>query len=107
MAWTSPRSTARLTSDSALTPGKVLVMERISRMWSLMDSVVLVLHAGWCGGSVLPAELRGTGWPSRRSAGDRSPRGAPAGPAADCRTGRDRVEQGQSDWPLATSSAVQ
>src|SRR4051812_5116612 len=49
MAWTSPRSTARLTSDSALTPGKVLVMERISRMWSLMDSVVLVLHAGWVG----------------------------------------------------------
>ena len=32
MAWISPRSTSRVTSCSALTPGNVLVMPRISRM---------------------------------------------------------------------------
>src|SRR4051794_10674829 len=43
IAWISPRPTASETFSSALTPGKVLVMERISRMLSSMDSVVLVL----------------------------------------------------------------
>src|SRR3954452_6492471 len=43
IAWISPRRTASETFSSALTPGKVLVMERISRMLSSMDSVVLVL----------------------------------------------------------------
>src|SRR3954471_12335880 len=43
IAWSSPRPTASETFSSALTPGKVLVMERISRMLSSMDSVVLVL----------------------------------------------------------------
>src|SRR3954453_8112944 len=64
IAWISPRRTASETFSSALTPGKVLVMERISRMLSSMDSVVLVLvlvvvrrspaaggrsAAAWCG----------------------------------------------------------
>src|SRR3954468_9454923 len=69
IAWISPRPTASETFSSALTPGKVLVMERISRMLSSMDSVVLVLvvvrrrpaaggqccggrrAAAWCGGA--------------------------------------------------------
>src|SRR3954451_21780292 len=42
IAWISPRRTSRLTFSSALTPGKVLVIERISRMLSAMDYVVLV-----------------------------------------------------------------
>src|SRR3954470_8907539 len=72
IGWISPRRTASETFSSALTPGKVLVMERISRMLSSMDSVVLVVvlvvvrrrpaargrggaawrgAAAWCGGA--------------------------------------------------------
>src|SRR3954469_14334726 len=46
IAWISPRRTSRETFSSALTPGKVLVIERISRMLSAMDCVVLVCSLG-------------------------------------------------------------
>jgi hypothetical protein len=58
IAWISPRRTARETSASALTPGKVLVIERISRMLSSMDSVVLRLVMRVRGG----AGARGVQW---------------------------------------------
>src|SRR6478736_10017157 len=51
IAWISPRWTARLTFESALTPGKVLVIPRISRMVSLTSPTSL--WGGWfpgCGG---------------------------------------------------------
>src|SRR4051812_9249570 len=41
MAWISPRRTSRLTSDSARTPGNVLVMPCICRMCSLIGLFVL------------------------------------------------------------------
>src|SRR3954471_22034979 len=83
IAWSSPRPTASETFSSALTPGKVLVMERISRMLSSMDSVVLVLvlvvvrrrpaargrgAAAWCGaaeGSASRARRRLAAGPGR------------------------------------------
>src|SRR3954449_10237543 len=81
IAWISPRRTDRLTFSSALTPGKVLVMERISRMWSSMDSVVLaVVRAGGnlCGGQHGPA---GGAERADRTPGGRGGAGrAPAGP---------------------------
>src|SRR4051812_43868479 len=43
IAWISPRRTDRLTSCSALTPGKVLVIPRIRRMSSVMTSAQLRL----------------------------------------------------------------
>src|SRR3954462_2054579 len=67
IAWISPRPTDNETFSSALTPGKVLVMERISRMKSSMDSVVLVscragaLPAGPVGAGVCRASMALTG----------------------------------------------
>ncbi|MEU1396172.1 hypothetical protein ABZ403_08920, partial [Micromonospora zamorensis] len=46
MAWISPRRTARVTSSSAVTPGKVLVMRRISRMVSSMVTVLCQVGRG-------------------------------------------------------------
>src|SRR5262249_3288847 len=43
MAWISPSSTLRLTFESALTPGKVLVMPRISRMVEAIAAFLLCL----------------------------------------------------------------
>src|SRR3954453_4528108 len=79
IAWISPRRTASETFSSALTPGKVLVMERISRMLSSMDSVVLVLvvvrrrpaaggrsAAAWCGAAAWGGGAEGSAGRARR-----------------------------------------
>src|SRR4051812_27664356 len=46
IAWISPRATSSVTSCSAFTPGKVLVIERISRMLVVTSASSSVLLLG-------------------------------------------------------------
>src|SRR5918997_6597466 len=67
IAWISPRRTARLTSSRALTPGKVLVMPRISRMWSSMGPRRPVVGASGARGWWRECAPRRWGWPGSRN----------------------------------------
>src|SRR3954454_1242145 len=87
IAWISPRRTASETFSSALTPGKVLVMERISRMLSSMDSVVLVLVL------VLVVVRR------RPAAGGRSADAWCGGAEGSAGRARRRLAAGPGRWP--------
>src|SRR5215213_5100118 len=112
IAWISPRRTSRLTFSSALTPGKVLVIERISRMLSAMDYVVLVCslvpepvcgRCAPCGAFVRGARVR-PGSP----VGEVEVASGAAGPGSGIATGPGRSSgEGHLDCPEATSSAVQ
>src|SRR3954453_17783421 len=91
IAWISPRRTSRLTFSSALTPGKVLVIERISRMLSAMDYVVLVCSmvpepvCGRCAPRCAPrcaSVLGGAGLPPGPPVGQVDVAGGAAGPGS-------------------------